>query len=69
MGLIVGKKVGNSVQRHRVSRVLRHGIADSLAELPAGTVVVIRALAGAAERDRRLAGDARNAVRRALERL
>lgn len=69
MGLIVGKKVGNSVQRHRISRVVRHGLAGSLSELPAGTIVVIRALPGAVERDRRLAGDARNALRRAMERL
>ncbi len=56
-GLIVTRAVGNSVQRHRVSRVLRHACAQHLNELPPGTLLVLRALPGAAERDQRLTGD------------
>lgn len=47
-GLIVSKAVGNAVIRHRVARRLRHMCAQVIAELPAGTDVVIRALPGAA---------------------
>lgn len=46
-GLIVGKAVGNSVARHRASRRLRACLAPLIADLPAGSRVVIRALAGA----------------------
>lgn len=47
VGLAVGKTVGNSVVRSRTSRVLRHGIAPLIDQLPTGTWVVIRALPGA----------------------
>ena len=47
-GLIVGKSVGGSVQRHRLSRQLRHAIAPELSALPTGSLFVIRALKGAA---------------------
>jgi ribonuclease P protein component len=40
----VGKVVGNSVARHRVTRRLRHIVRDQAASVPAGTRVVIRAL-------------------------
>jgi ribonuclease P protein component len=43
-GLIVGKSAGGSVQRHRLSRKLRHLIAPKLNQLPAGSLLVIRAL-------------------------
>ena len=33
VGLVVGKSVGNAVQRHRVSRQLRHASRDLLPEL------------------------------------
>lgn len=61
VGLAVGKSVGNSVVRSRVSRVLRHGIAPLLAQLPPGSQLVIRALPGAervnsAQWTQRLAG-------------
>ena len=46
VGLAVGKVVGNSVVRSRVSRVLRHGIAPLVGQLPPGTWIVIRALPG-----------------------
>ncbi len=47
VGLIVGKQVGNSVARHRVSRQLRAALTHVVATWPAGTVVVLRALPGA----------------------
>ncbi|MEV0298424.1 ribonuclease P protein component [Nocardia sp. NPDC050710] len=50
-GLIVSKAVGPAVVRHRVARRLRHMCATVIAELPAETDVVIRALPGAAEVD------------------
>ena len=44
-GLIVGKSAGGSVQRHRLSRQLRHLIAPELSKFPDGSLLVIRALA------------------------
>ncbi|WP_433266910.1 ribonuclease P protein component [Actinosynnema sp. CS-041913] len=49
VGFVVSKAVGNSVVRHRVSRKLRHVVRDRLGDLPAGTSLVVRALAPAAE--------------------
>lgn len=46
IGLVVSKAVGNSVQRHRVSRRLRHAARSLLADLGPGDRVVIRALPG-----------------------
>ncbi len=46
-GFVVGKVVGNSVQRHRVARQLRHLVAARLGVLPPTTDLVVRALAGA----------------------
>ena len=43
-GLIIGKSVGNSVRRHRVSRQIRHAIADHLSTFPTGSLIVIRGL-------------------------
>jgi ribonuclease P protein component len=43
----VGKNVGNSVIRHRVTRQLRHAISPLLTNFPAGSHVVVRALPGA----------------------
>lgn len=63
-GLIVPKSVGNSVVRHRVSRRLRAGLADALPGLTPGTLVVVRALPGAAS-DPQLG----QRTRAALERL
>jgi ribonuclease P protein component len=48
-GLVVSKAVGGSVVRHRVSRRLRHLLRPRLEELPAGAMVVVRALPPAAE--------------------
>ena len=43
-GLIIGKAVGGSVRRHRVSRQIRHAIAPLLKDFPAGSLIVIRGL-------------------------
>jgi ribonuclease P protein component len=48
VGLIVGKSVGGSVVRHRVTRRLRAQLVSWLSALPAGSGVVVRALPGAA---------------------
>jgi ribonuclease P protein component len=44
VGLVVAKTVGNSVQRHRVSRRLRHAARSVIADLDAADRIVIRAL-------------------------
>lgn len=49
VGLVVGKSVGNAVQRHRVSRQLRHASRDLLSDLRTGELLVIRALPGSRE--------------------
>ena len=44
LGLIVSKKVGDAVTRHRVARRLRHAFAAVVPELPVReTLVVLRA--------------------------
>ncbi|SHK80158.1 ribonuclease P protein component [Pseudonocardia thermophila] len=48
-GFVVSKAVGNAVVRHRVTRRLRHLVADRLPELPADTMLVVRALPPAAQ--------------------
>lgn len=48
IGLTVGKSVGNAVTRHRVSRQIRHVVAQDVDRLPPGATVVIRALPGSA---------------------
>ena len=47
-GLVVGRGVGPSVTRHRVSRQLRHLLRPRLEGLPPGTDLVIRAQPAAA---------------------
>jgi len=65
-GFIVSKQVGCSVRRHRVTRQLRHLMADRLEALPAGTRVVVRARPESAGRaSHELAAD----LDRALHRL
>jgi ribonuclease P protein component len=51
VGFVVGRAVGNSVIRHRTVRRLRHLVRDRLDRLPAGSILVIRALPPAAEAD------------------
>jgi ribonuclease P protein component len=69
-GFVVGRSVGGSVVRHRVTRRLRHLMVVHLEVLPAGTDVVVRALppAAAASADD-LARDVSSCVRRALSRV
>jgi ribonuclease P protein component len=50
-GFVVGKVVGNSVVRHRTVRRLRHLVRDRLDRLPAGSVLVVRALPPSAAAD------------------
>jgi ribonuclease P protein component len=61
IGLIVGKAVGNSVVRHRVSRRLRAAVSGLVDDLPAGSRVVLRALPGA-EQDAGLTEDVVHAI-------
>ncbi|MCZ2822989.1 MULTISPECIES: ribonuclease P protein component [unclassified Modestobacter] len=48
-GFVVGKAVGNSVCRHRVTRQLRHLVGDRLDRLPPSADLVIRARPEAAD--------------------
>jgi ribonuclease P protein component len=48
-GFVVGKAVGNSVVRHRVTRRLRAVVRDELHRLPAGADLVVRARPEAAD--------------------
>jgi ribonuclease P protein component len=50
-GFVVGKTVGNSVCRHRVTRQLRHLLAAELDRLPATADLVVRARPEAAGAD------------------
>ncbi len=47
-GLAVGRSVGTSVVRHRVSRRLRHVLREQIRRLPDGALLVVRALPSAA---------------------
>ena len=47
-GFVVGKAVGNSVVRHRVTRRLRAAVRDELHRLPATADLVVRARPDAA---------------------
>ncbi|MBV8967231.1 MAG: ribonuclease P protein component [Mycobacteriaceae bacterium] len=46
IGLVVGRAVGSSVQRHRVARRLRHVARTLVTELDSRDRIVIRALPG-----------------------
>ena len=48
-GFIVPRAVGTAVVRNRVRRRLRHLVRERLAALPAGTLLVVRALPAAAQ--------------------
>jgi ribonuclease P protein component len=61
-GFIVGRVVGNAVTRNRLRRRLRHLIAPRLADLPAGTLVVVRASAAAASAPSRALAPALDAL-------
>ncbi|MFF3650137.1 ribonuclease P protein component [Streptomyces sp. NPDC002181] len=48
-GFVVSKAVGGAVVRNRVKRRLRHLVRGRLSQLPAGSLVVVRALPGAGD--------------------
>jgi ribonuclease P protein component len=67
IGLVVAKSVGNAVQRHRVSRRLRHVARTVIDELEPADRVVIRARPGSSDvLSARLEQELRTALRRAL---
>ena len=69
-GFVVGRSVGGSVVRNRVTRQLRHLMVVHLQDLPAGTDVVVRALpAAAGASGTELAHDLSSSVRRVMARL
>jgi ribonuclease P protein component len=69
VGLVVGKAVGNAVTRNQVKRRLRHLARERLDSLPAGSVLVLRALPPAAGASSATLGrDVDEALRRLLTR-
>jgi ribonuclease P protein component len=66
VGFVVSKAVGGAVIRHRVARRLRHLMRDRVGVLPAGTLVVVRALPPAATASSRDLGKDLDAVFRKL---
>lgn len=65
VGLIVGKNVGGSVIRHRISRQLRHAIAPHLPKFSDGSLLVLRAHPGAAGLvERNISGEISSLVER-----
>jgi ribonuclease P protein component len=48
-GFVVSRGVGGAVVRNTVRRRLRHLVREQLAELPPGSVLVVRALPAAAD--------------------
>nr|WP_202518944.1 ribonuclease P protein component [Streptomyces sp. SID1034] len=50
-GFVVSKAVGVAVVRNLVKRRLRHLMRERLPQLPAGSLVVVRALPGAGDAD------------------
>jgi ribonuclease P protein component len=70
VGLIVAKSVGSAVERHRVSRRLRHAVRGMLTDLDQCDQVVIRALPGSRQvSSARLEQELRSGLRRAFERV
>lgn len=57
VGFVVGRTVGGAVVRHRVQRRLRHLMRSRLATLPAGSLVVVRALPSSAGASSAALGD------------
>ena len=66
-GFVVGKAVGNSVVRHRVTRRLRAAVLEELPRLPACADLVVRAQPQAAEAtSQQLRADLRSGLDRVL---
>ncbi|CDO86064.1 ribonuclease P protein component [Mycobacterium triplex] len=69
VGLIVAKSVGSAVDRHRVSRRLRHAVRGMLSDLHQQDRVVIRALPSSRQVSSTwLEQELRKGLRRAFER-
>ena len=69
VGLIVAKSVGSAVDRHRVSRRLRHAVRGMLTDLHQRDQVVIRALPSSGQVSSAwLEQELRRGLRRAFER-
>ena len=69
VGFVVNKAVGNAVLRNRVHRRLRAVLATRLPELPAGSLIVVRALPSSATASYdELAADVDGALSRVLHR-
>lgn len=68
-GFVVSKAIGGAVVRNRVKRRLRHLVGSRLAQLPAGSRLVVRALpASAVASATELAQDLDAALARAITR-
>jgi ribonuclease P protein component len=66
-GFVVSRAVGNATVRNRVKRRLRHVLRDRMAQLPPGSLLVVRALPPAASASSAdLAADLDAALRRLL---
>lgn len=66
-GFVVGKAVGNAVERNLVKRRLRHLVRERLLQLPPGSLIVVRALPGSSTASHaELARDLDAALRRLL---
>lgn len=50
VGFVVGRGVGNAVVRNQVRRRLRHLLSDRVPQLPAASLLVVRATPVASER-------------------
>ena len=70
-GLIIGKSVGNSVRRHRISRQIRHAIAPLLTTFPEGSLIVIRGLKSDGDLDvaREINGISSRLISKAVKRM
>jgi len=58
VGFVVSRAVGPAVTRNRVKRRLRHLMRERVASLPVGSLVVVRAMSGAAGATYRDLGEA-----------
>lgn len=70
VGVTVSKAVGGSVVRHRVARIIRHAVVAPLANAPAGSLWVIRALppAGSLSSSRAIREDVASAMAEVMDR-
>ena len=68
VGFVVSKAVGRAVVRNRVKRRLRHLTREHLAQLPAGSLLVVRANPPAADATTGLASDLDSAMSTVLRR-